>query len=142
MTLLKRKVSLPLACGALLAGAASLPAQAVAILLSPATPVDAVYYFRTPTKTTFPLTTADVLTVVGPGAYTSGSSTATLALLPSATVRLNLSGPGFTGTGIRYFYEISGGSLGAGGTVAGTLTTSKSVSGMGVHKSLYETSHA
>ena len=55
---------------------------------------------------------------------------ATLGLMPSPHLTLDLSGPNYVGAAVVYNYSISG-QFDASGMVAGTLTTSMSVSGTG-----------
>lgn len=114
------------ALAALAFGAIALPSHAG---LAVPTPPDATFYFGTPNgSSVFP---PSLPQVAGPGDYSRGSTTANLALMPSPQLTLDLGGPDFVGAAIVYNYRISG-PFDASGMVAGTLTSSMSVSGTGL----------
>ena len=116
--------------------AAALAALAFSAIATPSyavvaipTPPDATFYFGTPNGTSvFP---PSLPQVAAGGSYNQGNATASLALTPSPHLTLDLGGPNYVGAAIVYNYSISG-PFDASGMVAGTLTSSMSVSGTGI----------
>ena len=129
------KTALGIASTAVFAGMVALPVQATAVVSF--APPAANFYFGNPTLSLPP--SISNIPLVADGGYHSfsdglgGSTSANLNLLSSPNVDLHVSNTGSGrikgGAGIQYFYTISGPGT---GLVAGTLTTSMSVSGVGV----------
>lgn len=126
------------ACAALVSGGVISPAQAVIFVPPPSVP-DSEFYFGG-TASSSP-TLADIPLVAGQGLHqfndgNGGLVSGNLNLLPAPNIDFNITNSGATNNitaaaGIRYFYTISGPGT---GPVAGTLTTSMSVSGTGNFK--------